>query len=163
MKRLISDVRNLQASIPASDLAIQIDCAIEFAHLEYERGRIQDDVFRPYFSPARDFILDRIVELAAFIGRDVWLGFHLCYGDIKHEHFIQPEDAGLLVSIANGIAERVSPYHKVSWIHFPVPKGRTDSAYYEPLKLLNLDVTKLFGGLAKENDPEGTVVRLKMA
>ena len=51
LERLTRDLRHLQDTIPAQDLAIQIDAAVEFAYLEYERGRIQNFFFQPHFSP----------------------------------------------------------------------------------------------------------------
>ena len=36
LERLIEDIKYLQAAIPAQELAIQIDAAVEFAYLEYE-------------------------------------------------------------------------------------------------------------------------------
>ncbi|KAI9700135.1 MAG: hypothetical protein M1820_006917 [Bogoriella megaspora] len=162
-KRLIHDMRNLQNSIPAKDLAIQYDCAVEFAYLEYERGRMPDDTWKPYFFPVKDYILDRIVELASTIDEGVWLGFHLCYGDNGHQHFIQPEDAQVLVDMANEIMHRVTPHHKMCWIHLPVPRDRLDEAYYEPLKRLEMADAKLYLGLVRENDQEGTALRIKLA
>lgn len=40
MERLIQDLLHLQDTIPAHDVAVQIDAAIEYAYLKYERGRI---------------------------------------------------------------------------------------------------------------------------
>ncbi len=163
MERLTQDLRRLQKAIPAHDLAIQIDAAMEFAYLEYERGRIQDPFFNPYFSSVKEGILERISKLSSAIDQDVQLGFHLCYGDRQHQHFVQPEDAGLLVEVATGISEQVGPRHPIQWIHFPVPKDRTDTNYYNPLKSLDIGEAKLFLGLVHSHDEDGTKQRLKAA
>ena len=162
-ERLMRDLRRLQEAIPARDLAIQIDVAIEFAYLEYERGRIQDPLFKPYFSSVKEGVLDRITDFASAVEQDVQLGFHLCYGDRQHEHFVQPEDAGLLVEIATGIAKRVEARRSIDWIHLPVPKDRLDAAYFEPLKMLDIGHAELFLGLVHSHDEDGTRWRLEAA
>ena len=163
MERLIQDLRRLQGAIPAHDLAIQIDAAIEFAYLEYEQGRLPAPYFKPYFSPVKEGILERISKLSTAIDQEVELGFHLCYGDRGHQHFVQPEDAGNLVEIATGIVQQVGPRHPIRWIHFPVPQDRSDTAYFEPLKTLNVGGAELFLGLFHAHDEHGTEQRLKAA
>lgn len=163
MKRLIQDLRHLQDVIPAKDLAIQIDVAVEFAYLEYERGRLSDPLFKPYFLSVKEGVLERISELSSAIDQDVQLGYHLCYGDLQHQHFVQPEDIGQLVDIAMGISKRVGPRHPIQWIHMPVPKDRSDAAYFEPLKGLDIGDTELFLGLIHAHDEHGSDERLKAA
>ena len=91
------------------------------------------------------------------------LGFHLCYGDRQHRHFVQPENAGLLVDIATSIVQRIGPQHPMEWIHLPVPKDRSDTAYSDPLKHLDIGNVKLFLGLVHSHDESGTEQRLKAA
>ena len=161
MERLFQDLKNLQAIIPADDLAIQFDVAVELAYLEYERGRLRDPFFKPYFSSVKEGVVKRISELSSAINHDVQLGFHLCYGDIQHEHFIQPENIGLLVEVATEILERVA--HPVQWIHMPVPKNRSDEAYFEALKGFDCGDTELFLGVIHPHDERGSVKRLQAA
>ncbi|KAM0796790.1 hypothetical protein BDR22DRAFT_899967 [Usnea florida] len=161
--RLSQDIRRLQEAIPAHDLAIQIDVSIEFAYLEYEQGRIHDPSFKPYFSSVKEGILERISRFSSTVDQDVHLGFHLCYGDIQHQHFVQPEDAGLLVEIATDIVKGVGPHHRIEWMHLPVPKDRLDTAYFNPLKDLDIGDVKLFLGLVHSHDESGTEQRLKAA
>ena len=92
---------------------------------------------------------------------NVQLGFHLCYGDRQHQHFVQPEDAGLLVELANDIFERVGGRHPISWIHMPVPKYRTDKDYFQPLKDLDIGDAELYLGLIHAHDESGIAKRLK--
>lgn len=163
MKRLVQDLRHLQDTIPAHDLAIQIDAAIEFAYLEYERGRLRDPLFKPYFSSVKEGMLESIFKLSSAIDQDVQLGFHLCYGDMQHQHFVQPEDVGQLVEFATGIAQRVGPRHPIEWFHLPVPKDRSDTAYFDPLRNLDIGDAKLYLGLVHSHDENGTEQRLKAA
>lgn len=156
-KALLSALRRIQDKIPAKDLAIQWDVAVEFAMLENVGF-----VFAPWFSPVKEGIMERIVRLSAAVDDNVELGYHLCYGDIGHQHFVQPKDTGLLVEMANLIVEKVQ--RPVSWFHMPVPKDRDDAPYFAPLKALRLqDNTELYLGLVHYKDEEGTRRRIQAA
>ena len=162
-QRMVEAMRNLQENIPASDLSLQIDLPLEIAILEFEHGRLEDPYFKPYFKPVKAGIVDRISRMVSAVGSDVELGFHFCYGDLGHEHFVQPTDTFLLVGLANDVMEAVTPIHSVHYIHLPVPKDRTDEAYYRPLQKLDLESTQLFLGLVHANDETGTKERIGMA
>ncbi len=41
--------------------------------------------------------------------RDVELGYHLCYGDAAHRHFVQPPDTALLTRVGNALAAGAAP------------------------------------------------------
>jgi hypothetical protein len=49
---------------------------------------------------------------------------------------VQPKDAGIMVEMTNAIAAGVK--RPIQFFHLPVPKGRTDNAYYVPLEALKL-------------------------
>lgn len=82
--------------------------ALEFAYLE---GAAPTP---PWFTPIKEGLLKRVVKLAAAVNEGVELGFHLCYGDRGHKHFVEPKDTALLVEIANAILEDVP--RSVDWI-----------------------------------------------
>ena len=65
--------------------------------------------------------------------------------------------------MANDTIKRVDEIHIVGWIHMPVPKGRSDVAYFEPLKGLNLCSAQLFLDLVHGNDEDGTGERIETA
>ena len=64
------------------------------------------------------------------------LGYHLCYGSPADEHLVQPKDAGIMVEITNAIVAGVR--RPIQFFHMPVPKARTDDAYFAPLGRLKL-------------------------
>ena len=77
-------------------------------------------------------------------------GFHLCYGDYKHRHFVAPRDLSLLVRLINDVAARVS----VDFVHMPVDRenGR-ENAYFAPLRDLEIgDAQLALGVIDYEND-----------
>ena len=161
-QRVFESIQSILSFIQAEDLAIQFDFCFMVIALEYERGRLPDDFFKPHFSPIREGVLDRAQRLSVQVPSNVPLGWHLCYGDYQHKHFVEPEDLGLLVDFTNDLIQSVP--REVSWIHMPVPKERYDSAYLEPLKRLAAsDQTKLYLGLVHANDEEGTTRRIQVA
>ena len=161
-QRLVESIERLQKAIPASDLAIQFDIAVEFATMEYERGNLKNDMFKPYvLPPAKEAALERVIRLSSHVKEDVHLGYHLCYGDIQHRHFVEPPDMSLMVEFANELLQGVGPSHHVNWMHMPVPKDRTDTTYVQALAELK-DVN-LFLGLIHANDEEGTRKRIEVA
>ena len=67
-----------------------------------------------------------------------------------------------MVEIANAIAARVA--RPIQFFHMPVPKGRTDDAYFAPLERLRLgDETELYLGLIHHDDAQGDAARLAAA
>ncbi len=94
---------------------------------------------------------------------DVELGFHLCYGDVDGKHFIEPEDAGKLVELANALAATIT--RPIAYIHMPVPIERSDEAYFKPLEGLKLAAgTELYLGCVHAADGvEGTKRRIRAA
>ena len=161
--RLQEAVAHITKEIPAEDLAIQFDLALEVMALEYDQGRPIDLIVKPWFSPIKENFLQKIRNLCTTILAPVKLGFHLCYGDRDHKHFVEPEDASLMVGFANDIVRAVSQLHEVAWVHMPVPKSRTDVAYFEPLRDLKLGEGLLFLGLVHANDEAGTKRRIEVA
>jgi methionine synthase II (cobalamin-independent) len=155
---LIRNLRRIEAEIPHSSLAIQIDVAAEFAILE----GVSWPFFRNYWEgDVRQNAIERLVRLCDAVSPSVDIGLHLCYGDIGHAHFIQPSDTGKLVDIARSV--KAATKREISWIHMPVPKDRTDDAYFAPLKDFELGNTTLYLGLVHYDDLEGTKVRIAAA
>lgn len=156
-RALLTELRRIQDAIPAEDLAVQWDIAIETAMWEEVGG-----LFTPWFDDTSAGTLDRIARVAAAVDDGVELGFHLCYGDFGHEHFVQPRDTANLTEMANGIIDRVS--RRVNWIHLPVPIDRDDPDYFAALRDLRLpEGTELYLGLVHAGDPEGTRRRIDAA
>jgi methionine synthase II (cobalamin-independent) len=163
-QRLLQALKTIQEKIPAQDLAIQWDMPIEMAHMEHAYGQCGDfELFRPNYSPVKEGIVEKLKRLASAVAQDVQLGFHLCYGDFQHQHFVQPKDAGLLAELMNAISEGVSPIHSVDWYHIPVPKDRLDEGYFAPLTTLDTKGADLILGLVHPYDREGTRTRIETA
>ena len=67
-----------------------------------------------------------------------------------------------MVEIINAVAARVP--RSIRYFHLPVPKSRTDDAYFAPLEGLALrDGTELYLGLIHYDDATGDAARLGAA
>ena len=91
------------------------------------------------------------------------MGYHFCYGDFGHQHFVQPTDLEIPVELANAIMEKILPVHLVTYLHMPVSNDRVDEAYFLPLKNLKALDVKLFLGVVHPDDEAGTRKRLETA
>jgi hypothetical protein len=141
-QRMLAELDRIATAIPHGDLAVQWDTAVEFGVLE--------GLFPVWFD-AEAGILERLARIGTAVPVDVELGYHLCYGDAEHRHFIEPKDAGQLVSIANAVIARLD--RAVQWIHLPVTRGRMDDDYVAPLAGLRLgEATELYLGLVHLTD-----------
>ena len=154
-KALLAALRRIQDHIPARDLAIQWDLAQEFAFLE---GAASTPA---WFTPVKEGILQRVLRLTDAVDDGVAMGFHLCYRDLGHRHFVEPRDTALLVEVGNAILKGAK--RSVDWIHLPVPKSRVDAAYFAPLEQLELADAELYLGLLHADDEDGTRERIKAA
>lgn len=155
---LLREVDEIAARIPHEKLAIQWDVAIELGMWEGVGG-----LFTPWFEDVENSIIERLARVSARVPDDAILGYHLCYGDYGHEHFVQPTDTANLVELANRLSAAVE--RPISWIHLPVPRERDDAAYFAPLEGLRLyPETKLHLGLVHQTDGvEGARKRIEAA
>src|SRR5260370_4614629 len=113
-----------------------------------------------FFADVKAGILERLIRLGDRVPAGVELGYHLCYGDAGHKHFKDPEDTSKLVEVANAISAGVT--RTINWIHMPVPRNRSDAAYFAPLRNLKLHPeTELYLDLVQFSDSvEGTRHRI---
>ena len=153
--RLLAEAAAIIDAIPAEDLALQWDVAIEFAVLE--------GLFPVWLADPFEEIAGKLAALADLAPGDVELGFHLCYGDAGNKHFKEPEDTGLMVRLANRVVELTA--RRIDWVHLPVPIDRDDEGFFAPLAGLTADrIGRVYLGLAHEQDgAEGARRRIAAA
>jgi hypothetical protein len=156
-RAMLREVERICTAIPHRDLAIQWDVCIEMIQWD---GRVTT---MPSFPGMEHVFTENFRRLATAVPVDVELGFHLCYGDLDAKHFIEPIDATKMVELANLITRSVR--RPITWMHMPVPIGRTDGAFYMPLGNLALGPeTELYLGLVHAQDGvEGTSRRIEAA
>ncbi|MGW4714396.1 hypothetical protein [Nocardia sp. NPDC004260] len=157
--RLLDELAVILDTIPAEDLAVQWDAAVEFA--------IFEGIFPSWFGSDYPTQLEevgrRLVRLGDAVPESVSLGYHLCYGDFGHQHFAEPADTGKLAAVAGRILAGLE--RQVDWIHLPVPRSRTDADYFKPLADLVLPSgTDLYLGLVHATDGRaGGLARIEAA
>jgi methionine synthase II (cobalamin-independent) len=152
------EVAEIAASIPHEELAIQWDVCQEVLMIEGLAG------FEPWFDDVWQGNLDRLARAAAWVPPDVEMGYHLCYGDYKHEGpMVDLPDATDLVRLSNGIADAIA--RPINWIQLPVPRACDAASYLNPLKDLRLHrETELYLGLVHFTDGRaGTQRRIDAA
>jgi hypothetical protein len=153
-RHFIGEVDKIAKALPNDRIAIQWDVCQEVLAWEgyYETGPVD----------FRTETIDVLTRIGAAVPAGIDLGYHLCYGSPADEHMVQPKDAGVMVEITNAIIAGVK--RPIQFFHLPVPKGRTDDAYFAPLGALKLPPeTGLYLGLIHHNDAAGDAARLAAA
>jgi hypothetical protein len=153
-RHFVGEVTAIAAALPNDRIAIQWDVCQEVLAWEgyYEPGPVD----------FRAETIDALAEIGNAVPAAIELGYHLCYGSPADEHMVQPKDAGIMVAIVNAVVARVR--RPIQFFHLPVPKGRTDDAYFAPLEKLKLQPgTELYLGLIHHNDETGDAKRLATA
>jgi len=141
---LMRELAEVCAAVPHTELAVQWDVAPEIGLLE--------GVFPAPFEGDPQTVLARaLVALGDAVPETVPMGYHLCYGDFGHQHFVEPRDTAVLVGLANRVAAGLS--RPLNWVHLPVPRDRDDADYFAPLEDLRLAPdTELYLGLVHSTD-----------
>lgn len=152
--QIVGEVLRIAEAVPHDKLAIQWDVCQEVLVWEDAYPKRPDDY--------KEQILNSLQRIGDAVPVDIDLGYHLCYGSPKDEHLVQPKDAGVMVEMLQGLFARI--HRPIQFIHLPVPKGRTDDAYFAPLDALELPPgTELYLGLVHHDDLDGDRRRLEAA
>ena len=155
-RALAEALEGIVDAIPHDRLAIQWDVCQEVLVFED---------YEPFGGRPADYkqqIFDELSRVGSFVPETVELGYHLCYGSPADEHLIMPKDMGILVEIANGLTSRLT--RRLDFLHLPVPKDRTDAAYFEPLRTLNVpESAEVMLGLVHFDDAKGDAARIATA
>lgn len=144
------EVGAIASAIPHQELTVQWDMAAEPGILE---GVFPADVDEMFACAGR--LVDAVPS-----GAEV--GIHLCYGSMGNTHYMEPKDTSVSVSLANRIAAAAT--REVDYVHLPVPKVRSDDAYFAPLEDLQLDSgTRLYLGLVHADGEAANRTRMAAA
>ncbi len=153
-RALKAALANIVKAIPAGALSIQWDVCQEVLAFE--------DYFKDRPAHYKAQIFEMLGRLGDAVPAHIEMGYHLCYGSPRDEHLVQPKDAAILVEMMNGIAAAAK--RRIDFLHIPVPKGRTDEAYYAPLKGWGRpEGTRLYLGLLHYDDEAGDIARVAVA
>lgn len=143
LRQLHAEIGEILAGVPHDQLAVQWDVCQDVG--------IWEGFYPAYFDDRQQGVVDRLRDCAEVIPPDVEVGFHLCYGDFGHKHFMDPTDLGVATEMINRVTAACA--RPIDWFHVPVPIDRDDVAYYAPLAGLALTTqTELYVGLIHFDD-----------
>ena len=142
------EIDKIGEAIPHGELAIQFDVASAvFARLE----RNEASSYGRTKAEMQETFSNILVDLGNRVPADIDLLYHLCYGDSNHRHVVEPTDMADMVEFANRVSQGIK--RTIQLIHMPVPRNRSDDAYFEPLSRLQLrPQTELCLGLVHYTD-----------
>jgi hypothetical protein len=151
---LCDEVAKIAKALPNDRIAIQWDILQEI--LAWEN----------YFTDRDADYMDQIRSTLGRIGnavpQPIELGYHLCYGSPKDQHLVQPKDTAIMAELIRETFKAVN--RPIEFFHMPVPKERSDAAFFKPLAELALPAdTELHLGLVHLNDDAGNKARLATA
>jgi hypothetical protein len=154
-RAMIGELERIIKAVPSDKLAIQWDVCHEIL--------AADGAFPLHYDDILPGTLERLARMSRTIPDAAELGIHLCYGDPEHKHIKEPTDIATAVAFANGISQHLG--RRIDWIHMPVPRARSDDAYFAALKNLELrPETQLVLGLVHYSDGfDGTMQRVRAA
>src|SRR4029077_16803554 len=152
-QHFIGEVQKIARALPNDRISIQWDVCQEVLAWEgyYAKGPVD----------FRTETIDVLTRIGDAVPAGIELGYHLCYGSPADEHLVQPKDAGIMVEIVNRVVGGVR--RPIQFFHLPVPKPRTDDAFFAPLERLKLrPETELYFGLVHRDDMAGNTARLAL-
>jgi len=153
-QHLVEEVKRIAARVPNERLAVQWDVCQEVLAWEgyYDPGPV----------PFEQETTAALTTIGNEVPSGIELGYHLCYGSPADEHLVQPTDAGIMVELANRIADGVR--RPIDFFHMPVPKPRVDERFFAPLRQLRIaESTELYLGLVHYQDQRGDDARMATA
>jgi len=140
--RMFAEIDEICRAVPASELTLQWDIPIEVA--------VWEGSATAYFPDAKRGMVERLVRLMRRAPQGVEQGLHVCYGDISHKHFKEP-DATVVAALVKAV---VAAYGRpVDYVHLPVPHHWTEPRYFAPLADLSPSLTReIYLGLVHRSD-----------
>ena len=159
---LLRESEAVMREVPADELCIQLDVAMEAEHEEYlRRPQDFDTPVQKVFHWTHDQMAESVAWLADRIPPAVELGFHIC--SIWHHWPKGGQDNAVLVETANALSARIS--RPISYIQIPIIPEHDAPAHYAPFKTLKLHPeTRLNLGLINLCDGvEGAKRRMALA
>jgi hypothetical protein len=134
---LAAELAVIVRRIPATDLAIQWDCAWELS-AAYRGSEVsaKEAELETHVAPIR--------RLSAMLPEDAALGFHFCFGTFGGWPAFTPPDLERTVDLINAAVAAAG--RRTDWVHIPA-LNRADSAFYAPLARLETGKARVYLGM----------------
>ena len=159
---LWAEIEGILKAIPAEDLTIHLDVAMEAEKEEYvRRPNAFDTPIQTAFYWTHHQMAESVAWLAERIPPQVELGFHIC--SIWHHWPDSGQDNAVLVDTANALARRIK--RPIAYVHIPIIPEHDKAEDYAAFKQLSLHPeTNLILGLVNLQDGlEGARRRIALA
>lgn len=156
------EIQDVLAIVPAKDLTIHLDVAMEAEKEEYLRRPQDFDMpIQAVFYWTHEQMADSVAWLANRIPADVELGFHIC--SAWHHWPDSGQDNEVLVDTANAVTQRIQ--RPIAYIHIPLIPEHDKPEHYAPFKRLKVHPeTNVILGLVNMYDGvEGAKRRIALA
>lgn len=151
---LRAEVAEIVNHIPATELAIQWDLAIENRLIQFF---LADGDVEGARAEARR-LAEPATEICEAIPADVMMGYHSCYGTLNGWPSRQPADTTGTVLLLNAVCR--ASERRVDFVHFPTIAA-TDDDYFKPLADLDIGKARAFvGAIHHMHGPEGLRAQL---
>ena len=143
------EIRKALETIPAEELVIQWDVALEF--LDLFMGEKRWLRFWPKLTPEEKFQrhAEQLDELWQGIPDETLLGVHWCFGTWGGWPMAALPDLELCVRMSNEAKRRFR--RRLDYVHMPVVR-EPDEAFFAPLDRLDIGDTKVFLGMVHHTD-----------
>jgi len=129
------ELEQIVQAIPAEDLTIQFDIAMEAEHEEYLRRPVPFELpIQQVFHWSQAQMADSVAWLANRVPPEVELGFHIC--SIWHHYPEFGQDNAVLVDTANALVSRLR--RPLGYVHIPIIPEHDRPEDYAPLQNLRL-------------------------
>ncbi|MEQ8696997.1 MAG: hypothetical protein RLT05_10615, partial [Bauldia litoralis] len=153
-ERMQADVDRICREIPAEDLTVQWDVPTEIAIWEGHTDTFLDG--------DKEGCVERLVALMERVPAAAEVGMHLCYGDVSHQHWKEP-DLALMAEFTNTVTARLT--RRLDYVHMPILRDWKDADDYAGLERFDLPAeTQVFLGLLHMTDGvEGAKARIAAA
>ncbi len=136
---MLAEVTTMIEHIPAEELAIQWDAAVESIDIEFGLpwlGPITPERYAAFVA--------QFARLSAAVPDGVALGYHACYGTLGGWPIVSPDTLANEVKFLNDTVA-ASP-RKVDFVHLPM-LDRADREYAQPLADLNVKDAEVYLGM----------------
>lgn len=133
-RALFDDLAHLVDKLPHDDLQVQWDVAVEMVAIE-----------RAGAAPVTEELTRRLARCVDQVPGEVPVGLHLCYGDYKHRHVIEPSTLRTQIDVLS--RARRQAQRPIDIVSFTVPQYQHSPAYFEPLADLDRVATRVYFGI----------------
>jgi hypothetical protein len=151
-----AEVAKIVEKIPAAELAIQWDCAVESGMVDGAQAAGAQAL-----AAAVRRAVAPVPELSPYIPLATALGYHLCFGTLGGWPMREPSDLGAVVALANAAIEASG--RRVDFVHFPTLE-RSDEAFFAPLADLSAPEARVYLGMIhRRHDRAGIRAQIRTA